>query len=62
MVTVLDCTRPVTARGKNRQFPTAFKLKAIKRAKEGGVVAKVLLAQLTLGGLGTTVRRLPIGS
>jgi hypothetical protein len=25
----------VAAKGKNRQFPTAFKLKAIKRAEDG---------------------------
>jgi transposase len=31
----------VAARGKNRQFPTAFKLKAIKRAEEGGGVLPV---------------------
>ena len=28
----------MAARGKIRQFPTAFKLKAIKRAEEGGGV------------------------
>jgi transposase len=31
----------VTARGKNRQFPTAFKLKAIKRVERGDGVLPV---------------------
>jgi transposase len=31
----------VAARGKNRQFPTAFKLMAIKRAEGGGGVLPV---------------------
>ena len=29
----------MTTRGKNRQFPTAYKLKAIKRAEGGEIVS-----------------------